>query len=434
MGTIAVPGVPTGMLVPGIYIHVDLGNAPPSAAGNVRRVLLVGTNDGGEAEAGVLYRVSRLTSKRGGAGPLDLVSAQDLFDVDEKSIVPNPDNLPGVEPVSHPDAKNLYWMCKAAFKANPSVTLYAIKIEGTTTGVTYSTVFDKMNGPAATQKFDYIAFDNFDQLNTVRTYVDGLAEPLFGLRQQAIAGSVSPEDETDDEMPVVANPSPRMQVVWSRQRILEADDDTDGLAREAALAVKKGQTYTAPMLAAAMAGTRAKHEAADPAVNLCNEIVRGVPKVDPGYKLTVTQLNRALHAGITPLVNYAGGSAILRSVTTAAKDKIYPVLDTTKVTVTDFVADDIELKMAVTYRGFKLAPDTDAPLPAKTTTPSNIRQSLITWMRNHQASGLVVLNESLIERIHVEIDEDVDGRVNFEIPEDVIEIFAIGAGNLVQIG
>ena len=55
-------------------------------------------------------------------------------------------------------------------------------------------------------------------------------------------------------------------------------------------------------------------------------------------------------------------------------------------------------------------------------------------MRNHQASGLVVLNESLIERIHVEIDEDVDGRVNFEIPEDVIEIFAIGAGNLVQIG
>ena len=55
-------------------------------------------------------------------------------------------------------------------------------------------------------------------------------------------------------------------------------------------------------------------------------------------------------------------------------------------------------------------------------------------MRNHQANGIVVLNDDLVDRIQVEIDEDVDGRVNFEIPEDVIEIFAVGAGNLVQIG
>ena len=425
MGTIAVPGVPTGMLVPGIYIHVDLGNAPPSAAGNVRRVLLVGTNsidDAGNAEVGVLYRISRMASK-GGTTP-DMSSAQDLFGVDEKSIVAGSSASDAV----NPEDKNLYWMCRAAFKANPFVSLYAIRVE--TTG-DYANALDKMTGPAAAQQFNYVVVDTLDELDTIRDYVDGLADPIYGIRQQAIVGS------TEEDFAVLTGAmgdtiSPRLQVVWSRQPEIVINVDDDVL--QASLDVKNGVKYTAPMLGAAMAATRARQEAADPGVNLCNEIVRGVPSVGPGRKLTITQLNRALQNGITPLVNYSGGSAILRSVTTAAKDKIFPVLDTTKVTVTDFVADDIQLKMAVAYRGFKLAPDTDTPLPSRTATPSAIKKSLVSWMRNHQAAGLIVLNDSLVERIQVEIDEDVDGRVNFEIPEDVIEIFAVGAGNLVQIG
>ena len=51
MGNIIIPGFPTGMLVPGIYMNVELGRQPPSAAGVVRKVLLVGTNPGDDSSS-----------------------------------------------------------------------------------------------------------------------------------------------------------------------------------------------------------------------------------------------------------------------------------------------------------------------------------------------------------------------------------------------
>ncbi len=442
MGTIAIPGFPTGMLVPGIYINVELGKAPPSAAGTVRRVLLIGKNSAGAADAGKLYKVSRLSSRAANStvNP-DMASAQDLFGVDEVLI-----NKNDISSVPTKENTGLYWMCKAALKANPFVALYAIKVDGS--DVKYANVLDINEGVVAGQRFHYIAVDSAtdavagDVADDLAAYLRGLANPISGLRQQGIIGSVAKSTTA----PTLSFSEPRAQHVWA-----PFGNDTAFLDSSVALedtdiqststdddnmkwALKKGLYYTDGMLAAAVAATRAKHEAVDPAVNLCKEPILGMPKVPKEHQVKRTALNKALQDGTTPLVTVAGKTAILRSVTTAASDVLSPVLDTVKVTVSDYVADDIEVKMISRYTGFKLAPDTDVAPPPRTATPNLIKGSLIEWLRNHQASGLIVLVDELAERVKVEIDDNVDGRVNFEIPEDVIEIFAVGAGNVIQIG
>ena len=125
---------------------------------------------------------------------------------------------------------------------------------------------------------------------------------------------------------------------------------------------------------------------------------------------------------------------ILRSVTCAANATAGQVIDTGKVTVSDFIADDIEIKMASRYKGFKLSPDTDIPLPSRVTTPSGIKRSLLEWLRMSEKAGRITRVTELAPAIKVEIDTEVSGRVNFEIPEDVVDIFAVGAGNIIQIG
>ncbi len=414
MGNIVIPGFPTGMLVPGIYLNVELGKAPPSAA-RVRKVLLVGTNSAGAAASDLpntLYRVSRLNSKfpKPDDTRIDMTSAEDLFGVTEGYI-----DAGDYGQVPDPSASKLYWMCKAAFKANPSVSLYAIRVE-----TNYATALSKV----ANQRFDYIVVED-NSLSTVEIlaeHLEGMAAPKIGLRQQGIIGSYASEGTAD----LRNRKSARIQYVWAP---LSKPTAVNNVKK----ALRNGDFYDGGMLAAAMASVRARFESIDPAVNLCFEQVPGVPAPD---KQTKTTLNSLLQDGVSPLVTSSAGTVVLRSVTTAANpaDNPNPVLDTGKVTVTDYVADDIEIKMLNRYTGFKLAPDTDVPPPARTATPNGIKNALLEWLRAHEAAGRITSVESLADAVRVEIDPDADGRINFEIAEDVIEIFAVGAGNIIQMG
>jgi len=403
MGNIVIPGVPASTLTPGIYINVELGRQPPSAAGVRRKVLLVGQNTL-RGDPGALYGISALN----GDGPN---TAETLFGTSTA------DNL----------ESRLYWMAKAAFKANPSVSLSAIKVDDSA-GFGYDVVLDPAQSKAANQRFHYIVVDSADAaadgpLDWLKKYLDTLAEPLFGMRQQGIVAQggedYTPPGGVSDPHPEIR--SPRIQYVLSPQI-------------ESGSTFEPDEHYSGFQLAASVAAMRSRHESLDPAVNLSLEKVVGVPQ--PLKEIKKATLNAFIGGGYSPLAPMEGSVVMLRSVTTAASSEHndYPVLDTTKVTVTDFVADDIELKMVNRYKGFKLAPDTDIPPPSRTATPKGIKASLLEWLREHEKAGLITLVSDLAERVVVEIDPDVDGRVNFQIPEDVIEIFAVGAGNIIQIG
>lgn len=403
MGNIVIPGFPAGMLVPGIYLNVELGRQPPSAAGQTRKVLLVGQNEAGQgsADPGKVYRISKL---RGEVED----SAETLFGtkVGDGTLL----------------GSRLFWMAKAAFDAYPFVPVNAVKVIDSDPDYSYSKILSATDGPAATQRFHYIVVDSEDQVEVglLKTYLEKLAEPKFGLRQQGVvaSGKISPPTIPLEVM------SPRLQFVTSYQTAADYYDPDDQ------------PQYPGYMLASAVAAMRGRHESVDPAVNLCMEQVVGVPSPPDDYEYTKTQLNAQLAAGYTPLVPKGSEMLVLRSVTTAAsvEDNTYPVLDTTKVTVTDFVADDIEVKMVNRYTGFKLAPDTDLPPPSRTATPKGVKSSLLEWLYGHEKAGRITLVQDLADRVKVEIDPDVDGRVNFQVPEDVIEIFAVGAGNIIQIG
>jgi len=109
----------------------------------------------------------------------------------------------------------------------------------------------------------------------------------------------------------------------------------------------------------------------------------------------------------------------------------YEVLDTNKVTTSDFVADDLEMKILDRYRSFKLARDSDAALPPRTITPSVVRKAIAGWMREYASRGFIKNVEENIQKIRCELG-DTDGRLNFEVPEAVVDICAVTAGNLIR--
>ncbi len=286
--------------------------------------------------------------------------------------------------------------------------------EGTTSALDYGGGCFAAASVLSKQRFHYIVVpqNGDDFIGDLSVFLTNQADPKEGLRQQGIFGSTSDLATTiamtDDEDGVN---DPRIQCIWAEEN-----------------------HYFPGQLAAAVGAIRSKWEGSDPAVNLCFRQLPGVPgTTDENLPGAVAQ-NRAISDGITPLVPYGGSMVILRSVTSAANAAVGPVLDTGKVTVSDYIADDLVLKMVARYRGFKLSPDTDAPLPSNVTTPSLIQGSLIEWLRTYEAQGIITRVGELSTGVRVEIDPDVDGRINFEIPEDVVDIFAVGAGNIIQIG
>ncbi len=278
------------------------------------------------------------------------------------------------------------------------------------------------NSVLYTERFHYVVIpyndgtEGNENVKALRVFLANQADPQIGFRQQGIFA-------VSEKGTGVTWPNVRLDLVEPRLQCVFAPGSwtTDG-------------NYTPGQLAAAMAATRAKHESADPAVNLCLRDVPGVPMTLDKNMYTRTDMNGAIADGVTMLAPFQGRMVIIRSVTTSANDDRCRVFDTGKVTVSDYVADDIEVKMSTRYKGFKLSPDTDMPLPSRVTTPSLIQISLVEWLRALEAQGLVVRVGELADQIRVEIDEDVPGRVNFEIPEDVIDILAVGAGNVIQVG
>lgn len=177
-----------------------------------------------------------------------------------------------------------------------------------------------------------LAFEDATTLGTWKTALTTQAGPTIGSRQQAIFAS---RDTYANVVTLATGRNEaRMQCVWHYN-----SDDTPA------------------EIAAAVAAHRANEESIDRAHPFSvqhGDVVAGLrPQRTEADWPTTTELMNALNNGVTPLQVLADGTVgIHRGITTRSLDALsnpnYAVLDTSKVTVPDFIADEL----AVNWPGF----------------------------------------------------------------------------------
>lgn len=267
-------------------------------------------------------------------------------------------------------------------------------------------------------------YSDATQLAKFKTHLDAQDEPDAGNRKYCVWGSL---DTLANTTTVATGLNfPRMQCGW-----LEKSDDTPG------------------MVAAALAAFRAGAESTDLAHNYNGE---AVPNLKPHYRSadvpSNTELNSALNNGITPLTSTNSGEVVIvRSVTCKSQDSAgkpdYRVLDTSKVVVPDFLAEDIELAIADRFGGFKASGDpADGESPSPDVLTPSLLRDLIFERLNAAEDGTngypqMLDNGSVAANAAntvVELSKIAAGRFNFSTNLDVVEWFNQAAGYIRQTG
>lgn len=265
-----------------------------------------------------------------------------------------------------------------------------------------------------------LAHDDAASIQSWRDHVEDNAAPLEGKRQQIVAAT---KDTLANAITLATGVNAaRAQIAWH----YNADD-------------------TPSVVAAAVAATRAELEGTDPAAPMSDvhgTVVRGLrPQPTVADRPIQSELASALDNGLTPIsLDRAGRTYIHRSVTSRSQDSggnpNYAVLDTAKVTVSDYVADQLQ----VWWSGFvalngKLAPD-DAdgnPPPPGVATPSTIKDGIYAELKALEPQMLTNVDEQLPNLV-VEIASAPDGRVNALIPADIVEGAYQLAAAVQQVG
>jgi phage tail sheath gpL-like len=272
-------------------------------------------------------------------------------------------------------------------------------------------------------------YSDSTQLAKFKTHVDAQEEPLAGNRKQVVFGSLDTLANCTT-LAVTLN-FPRMQCVW-----------------------QEGSDQTPFMMAAAVASMRSIMEADDPACIYDGVIVPGLkPHYSAANKPNLTELNAALNNGITPLGSVGSGEvAIVRSVTTKSQENSLPdyrVLDTSKVTVPDYIADVLELAFPDRFPGYKASndPAEGKQPPPGVVTPSMCNDLIFEVLNAAEGNGTdgmasgaddgedaefqpVIVKGGLLEigsvarnrrSVITELSQIDKGRFNHSIPVDVIE-------------
>jgi len=171
-----------------------------------------------------------------------------------------------------------------------------------------------------------LPWDDATTLATWRTALRTQAGPTVGIRQQAVCASRAAYASAVTI--ATGLNEPRMQMVWHYN-----GDDLPSV------------------IAASVAAYRANAEGinrAKPYSAQHGDVIVGLrPQPEVADRPTPPELMNALNNGLTPLQVLGDGTcAIHRGITTRSLDALsnpnYSVLDTSKVTVTDFVADELQ--------------------------------------------------------------------------------------------
>lgn len=222
----------------------------------------------------------------------------------------------------------------------------------------------------------------------------------------------------------------RLQIVWHKN----SQNPPEEVAAQACAARLSGDS---------LAGGTCSGETDDPAANLDGVRLRTIKaQFDATDLPSASDYESAMHNGLTPLRPASSGfTAIRRSITSRSLDANsqanYAVLDTTYVTVADYIADDLRSDLTNTYRHFKLASDAadgTAPKTANTVTPSQIRKRILAKLHEYQNDLGIIRNvDNHVAQLAVVENSSSPGRVDMEIPEETIPGLHILAGNVRQV-
>lgn len=299
------------------------------------------------------------------------------------------------------------------------------------TGGTTADDFTAALAAVATQKFDRYALACQDATNVdlVAAQLDSMAGVTTQKRQQYVA-ALDISLATAITFAVARNDR-RGQIVWHYNSPVPPEE----VAAEMA---------AARLIGDATAGGSLVGEATDPACNLDGLELRDIlQQTNVGEQPTATEIESALGNGLTPLAPSTlnpGKTTVVRSVTTCCRDANaqpnYANLDTTTVTVPDYVADDLQSDLATVYRGKKISADSSdgsPPLSASVVTPNTIRDRIARKLKTYEESAILTDVDANMSLLQVVLNGTVAGRVDCEIPCEPIPGLHITAGNVRQV-
>lgn len=278
------------------------------------------------------------------------------------------------------------------------------------------------------QRYDRIVGACIDATNTGRivTHVNAQAGPTVQLLEQAVVGST--DTYANAVTFATGRNAPRLQVVWNHATVIPCWEVA-------------AQVCAARLAGDAAAGGSRVGEASDPAANLDSmELVSVLMARVVGDQPTATEIENALNNGITPVGasgSRPGYGVIVRSITSRSLlsgTPNYAVLDTSTVTVPDYIADTLRSDLAVTFAGCKLSPDSDsAPTAPRVVTPSIVRARIAQKLKEAEAAAILINVDANLPLLVVEANALVPGRLDCEIPAAVIPGLHLIAGNVRQL-
>lgn len=280
-------------------------------------------------------------------------------------------------------------------------------------------------------KFDRVvlAHDDATNLGRLKSHLNTYAGVGERKRQRGFAATVASQ-ATGKTLSTGLNAT-RLTVLWH----YNADDATGAIAAGAAAACLWGD---------AQLGGRVKGEESYAAQNLCGVRTPARVQVASTDLPLGTVIRDCLDNGLTPLEpdpSNPGYARVHRPVTTYCVDTAslpdYRVLDTSKVTISDYVAEDLEATLASEYPNKNLAAeptDGTGPTHPDIVFPSMVRATIASRMKAHERAGLLERADELAGSIVVERSTENPSVLLGATPEDCVDHFVGFGGELNQIG
>lgn len=266
-------------------------------------------------------------------------------------------------------------------------------------------------------------------IGRIVTHINTHAGPTVQKLEQAVCGSV---DTYANAVTVATGQNAsRLQVVWHHASVIPA---WECASQVAAGRLAGDSAVTSPAIPGESDNPAANLDGLQLATVLAQRVIADQP--------TSTEIENALNNGLTVLVpsgSRPGYAAVARSITSRSLRSgvpNYAVLDTSSVTVPDYVADFLRSDLATTFAGCKLAADSANGTPpriALVVTPSIVRSHIAQRLAEMESDGILRDVEANLPLLQVEEDSGVPGRLNCEIPAEVIPGLHIIAGNIRQL-
>lgn len=298
------------------------------------------------------------------------------------------------------------------------------------TGTTDATITAALAAIAST-RYDRIAlaFRDTTALDAVAAQVDSMAGVTTQLRQQFVYGTAGTAAATTTL--ATGRNDARGQCAWHYNSPTPAEEFA-------------AQVAAARLIGDAVVGGIHVGEASRPSANLDGtELATCAASPFAADAPTGTEIEAALNNGVTPLAPSTarpGFCSLVRSITSRSLDgggtQNYSVIDTSSVTVCDYVADDLQADISTVFAGKNLASDSDdgsPPTAANVVTPSMVKARFAYKLGLYEESGITRDAAANMSLLAVEEDSGTPGRLNCEIPCEPATPLHIVGGNVRQI-